>query len=174
MNKKEQYDNEIIGLFREHSGVMLGSLIRRGVPRQAAEEIVNDVFVALRLRWDRLRHENYMGYAYTIATHESTKWWRKDQEHEQHRHHGDIDVPDGRDEYQEIINRIYIDQVLQNLSPREREAVLHRFIKQRSVKETADDMGVSEGAVKGYTRNALQKLQEKADGQTTSSGEEEQ
>ncbi|MFJ4623030.1 hypothetical protein [Streptomyces sp. NPDC088812] len=54
MNEREQYDNEVIDLFREHSHVMLGSLIRRGIPRQVAEEIVNDVFAALRIRWHRL------------------------------------------------------------------------------------------------------------------------
>ncbi|MEU6379247.1 sigma-70 family RNA polymerase sigma factor [Streptomyces sp. NPDC046909] len=173
MSEREQYDNEVVDLFCEHRGVMEGFLIRRGVPRQVAEEIVNDVFAALRLRWDRLRHENCMAYAYRIATNECNKWWRQEGQHEERRLHGDFDVPDDRDEYQEIVNRIYLGQALQELSPRERETVLRRFINQRSVKETADDMGVSEGAVKGYTRDALRKLQEKADGQITSSGEEQ-
>jgi RNA polymerase sigma factor (sigma-70 family) len=174
VNEREQYDNEVIDLFREHSHVMLGSLIRRGIPRQVAEEIVNDVFAALRIRWHRLRNENYMAYAYRVAANECKRWWRQDGEHEQHRHHGDIDVPDDRDEYQEIINRIYLGQVLQELSPKERETLHHRFIKQMSVKEAAAAMGVSEGTVKGYTRDALRKLRAKADGQITKTGEEEQ
>ncbi|MEV7197355.1 hypothetical protein AB0N81_36975 [Streptomyces sp. NPDC093510] len=68
MNEKEQYDNEVIDLFREHGGVMEGFLIRRGIPRQIAEEIVNDVFAGLRLHWHRLRDGNRMSYAYRIAT----------------------------------------------------------------------------------------------------------
>ncbi|MFI6644581.1 RNA polymerase sigma factor [Streptomyces sp. NPDC050504] len=174
MSEKEQYDNEVIDLFREHSGVMLGSLIRRGVPHPVAEEIVNDVFTALRIHWDRLRGENHMAYAYRIAANECKKWWRQEGEPEQRRYYGDLDVPDDRDEYQEIIDRIYLGQALQGLSPRERQTVHLRFIRQKSVKEAADDMGVSEGAVKGYTRDALRKLRERADRQITKSGEEEQ
>ncbi|MFJ4623028.1 RNA polymerase sigma factor [Streptomyces sp. NPDC088812] len=121
-----------------------------------------------------VRNENYMAYAYRVAANECKRWWRQDGEHEQHRHHGDIDVPDDRDEYQEIINRIYLGQVLQELSPKERETLHHRFIKQMSVKEAAAAMGVSEGTVKGYTRDALRKLRAKADGQITKTGEEEQ
>ncbi|MFZ3552457.1 RNA polymerase sigma factor, partial [Streptomyces sp. 4.24] len=86
MNQREEYDNEIIDLFCAHKGVMEGFLIRRGIPRQVAEEIVNDVFASLRLRWDRLRGENYMAYAYRIATNECNKWWRQEGQHEQFRH----------------------------------------------------------------------------------------
>jgi RNA polymerase sigma factor (sigma-70 family) len=172
--EKEQYDNEVIDLFREHGGVMEGFLIRRGIPRQVAEEIVNDAFAGLRRHWHRLRDDdNPMRYAYRIAINECSKWWRQEGVHEQRRHRGVYDVPDDRDEYQEAVNRIYLGQALQELSPREREAVHLRFIRQRSVKETANDMGVSEGAVKGYTRDALRKLRDRADEQINRSGEEE-
>ncbi|MFJ9893603.1 RNA polymerase sigma factor [Streptomyces sp. NPDC091280] len=173
MNEKEQYDNEVIDLFREHRGTFETFLLRRRIPPPVAEEIVNDIFVALRLHWHRLRNQNVLAYAYTMAKNECRAWWRQEGKYEQLRVHGDVDVPDDRDEYQKIINRIYLGQALQELSPREREAIQIRFIKQKSVKEAADDMGVSGGAVKGYTRDALRKLRERADGQIGRSGEEE-
>ncbi|WP_079054228.1 RNA polymerase sigma factor [Streptomyces graminilatus] len=171
---KELYDNEIIDLYREHSPVMLGWLIRRKIPRPVAEEIVNDVFVAVRRRWPYIREGSPVSYAYKIAKNECATWWSKNKKEENNRHFGEIDEIADHDKINELITHIALAEAIKDLSPREQQVIRLRFFKRLSVRETAEAMGVSEGSVKGYTHTAINKLREKVDPDYNNSGEEEQ
>ena len=58
----------------------------------------------------------------------------------------------------DVGERILVQQVLSGLSPRQRTAVLLRFLEDLSVEETSELMGCSQGTVKKLTARALVEL----------------
>lgn len=67
----------------------------------------------------------------------------------------------GTDVSTQVVDRMALREALATLSEREREAVVLRVQWQLSTAETAEIMGVSNGAVKGYTHHGLRKLKER-------------
>ncbi|MFH9069044.1 RNA polymerase sigma factor [Streptomyces alboflavus] len=171
-NLKDLYDNEVIDLFRGNYSIMLGSLIRRGVPKPIAEEIVNDTFAAVRRRWPKIRGGRPLNYAYVIAQNESKKWWHQKQKEDNHLYHGECDAQCERDEINEIINRLTLKQAIADLSPREQEVIQLRFFEQLTVKESAEKLGISEGSIKSYTHTAINRLRKQVDLDCKGNGEE--
>ncbi|MFJ6667635.1 RNA polymerase sigma factor [Streptomyces sp. NPDC091383] len=174
MNDWQQFDNEILDLYKQHHNALRGSLLRRGIPHPVADEIVNDVFAAVRRRWPAVRDGFKIGYAYRIAANESAKWWGRHAEEEKHRDRDGAEPADDRDEYLRILNQVVIAQAMKELTPREREVIHLRFYKELSVEETAGALGLSTGSVKSYTHAAKAKLRARLNELDTTFGEEEQ
>jgi RNA polymerase sigma factor (sigma-70 family) len=70
----------------------------------------------------------------------------------------ETELSDGRDDYSAIIDSLAVAAAMKSLSPRLQEVIELRFIKQLSVRETAEELGISEGTVKGYTSDAVKQL----------------
>ncbi|MFI1953115.1 RNA polymerase sigma factor [Streptomyces xinghaiensis] len=174
MSNRQQFDDEVVDLYTQHHRAMRGSLLRRGIPHPVADEIVNDVFAAVRRRWPDIRDDFSIGYAYRIATNECSKWWAQSTREETHRSRNDSELADERDEYLHILNRVVITQAMKDLTPREREVIHLRFYEQLSVGETAEALKLSTGSVKSYTHMAKIKLRAKLNELDNEYGEEEQ
>ncbi len=52
-------------------------------------------------------------------------------------------------------------ELVEALPPDQRRVVMQRFVNQKSIREIADDLGRSEGAVKQLQLRALESLREK-------------
>ncbi|MFJ2407458.1 RNA polymerase sigma factor [Streptomyces xanthochromogenes] len=154
---KEKYDNEVIELYRVNSKAMLGSLVRRGIPRPVAEEYVNDAFVATRRAWGRIRSGKPLAYAYEVVNNLCAKYWAVVANAPEDPW-PDTDPPDTRDDYREIIDSLTVKGALESLPTRLQEVIELRFMKELSVRETAQELGLSEGAIKRYTSDAIKKL----------------
>ncbi|WP_331760976.1 sigma-70 family RNA polymerase sigma factor [Streptomyces anulatus] len=174
MNDRQQFDDEVVDLYTQHHGAMRGSLLRRGIPHPVVDEIVNDVFVAVRRRWPHIRDNFSIGYAYKIAANECAKWWSQNTKEEKFRDRNEGDFADERDEYLQILNRVMINQAMKDLTPREQEVIHLRFYKQLSVEEAAEFLQLSTGSVKSYTHTAKIKLRAKLNELDNEIGEEEQ
>lgn len=117
--------------------------------RHAAEDLVQETLVRVYVKWARVGGEQPASYARRVLANLHTDRWRRtrrevlvDQPH---------DIPAGSVDA-EVVDVI---RALQALGPRERESVVLRHYLDLSEKQTAETMGVSIGAVKGYTSRGL-------------------
>ncbi|MGX1886796.1 RNA polymerase sigma factor [Streptomyces sp. NPDC055287] len=174
MSTREFHDNEVIALFRLHSGAMLGSLMRKGIPPQAAEEIVNDVFAVVRRKWPQVRDGKPLSYAYRVADRLCARHWRTSLEEEKHLHFGEVEVADKRDEFEALMTKLSLFEAVRSLPRQQREVVRLRYLSEFSTRETAEKMGLSEGSVKSHLSDAIKALRSKVDGGDADEGREAQ
>jgi RNA polymerase sigma factor (sigma-70 family) len=151
-------------LFRRHYAplvrlavVMLGS-------REAAEDAVQEAFVALHRHLPSLRNpESAEAYLRSAVLNCSRSWVRRQvtqraarplmpvREHYQ----SPEDTAVGRDQVGSVV------AVMRTLARRQREVLACRFVLELSVAETAQLLEISEGSVKAHTHRGLQALQQR-------------
>jgi RNA polymerase sigma-70 factor (ECF subfamily) len=132
---------------------------RRGAA--GAEDIVQQAFEKVWQR--RLRPAeigNIDAYVQTAVRHET---WRElaRARTDRERYGGDpTDVDDGPggSPADQVLDRVTLRRCLDRLPRREREAVVLRMVWDLSVREAAESMGVSDGAVKRYCADGLHRL----------------
>ena len=115
---------------------------------ESAEEIVQDAFVKVYGRWNRLNQP--AGYLHIAVVNGARSELRK---REVRRRVGLLArpaAPPGE--------RDYLIDALDRLSPRQRTALVLRFFAQMSERETADAMGVRPGTVKSLVSRGLAEL----------------
>jgi RNA polymerase sigma-70 factor (sigma-E family) len=128
--------------------------------RALAEDLLQEAFIKLALRWDRVRHDNPDGYVRTILYRDAVSAWRK------RRREVVLDVvpepqaPVAGPVVERLPERMALDDALAALTPRQRAVVVLRFYEDRSVMETADILGISDGTVKSQTHVALAHLRD--------------
>jgi len=151
-------------LFRRHylallrlGVVMLGS-------REAAEDAVQDAFVALHRHRSRLRDPDAAeAYLRSAVLNRCRSWVRRQvtqraprplmlvREHQE----SPEDTTLVRDEVGSLVT------VMRTLARRQREVLACRYVLELSVAETAQLLQISEGSVKAHTHRGLQALQQR-------------
>ena len=137
--------------------VMLGS-------REAAEDAVQEAFVALHRNWRSLRDpEAAEAYLRSAVLNCCRSWVRRQvtqraarplmlvREHQESAE----DTTVGRDEVGSLV------AVMRTLARRQREVLACRFVLELSVAETAQLLEISVGSVKAHTHRGLQVLQQR-------------
>lgn len=158
-------DPDFVSYVRSRQHALLRSAYLVCGDRALAEDLLQEAFIKLALRWDRVREDNPDGFVRTILYRDAISAWRK------HRRESVVDaVPEPVEqvaglEVDRVPERMALDDALASLSPRQRAIVVLRFYEDRSVLETADILGISDGTVKsqthvaiGHLRNALPDL----------------
>jgi RNA polymerase sigma-70 factor (sigma-E family) len=124
--------------------------------RQAAEDLVQEVYERVYVRWRRIRGapEPYARKALTNLV--ANRWRRRGRKPEVALTPGhDRPSPDRTDDF---AVRDHLLAVLQELPPRQRAVVVLRFYEDLTEAQTADTLGCSVGTVKSQTSRALDKL----------------
>jgi RNA polymerase sigma factor (sigma-70 family) len=151
-------------LFRRH----YAALLRLGVvmlgSREAAEDVVQDAFVALHRHRRSLRDpEVAEAYLRSAVLNGSRSWVRRQitqraprplmlaREH----HESPEDTTVSRHEVESLV------AVMRTLARRQRQVLACRYVLELSVAETAQLLQISEGAVKAHTHRALRALQQR-------------
>jgi len=135
-------DEVVIQLYLNHyrSLVRLATLLVRDEP--AAEELVQDCFIALHDGWHRRREEGKaLTYLKQAIVHRSRSVLRHQPRQ-----------PDGRLEGDTVIS------ALQNLPERQRQALILRYYADLPEAQIAEMMGISKGAVKSHTARGMSAL----------------
>lgn len=151
-------------LFRRHYAALLRLAVVMLGSREAAEDAVQDAFVALHRNWSSLRDpEAAEAYLRSAVLNGSRSWVRRQvtqraarplmlvREH----HESPEDTVVGRDEVGSLV------PVMRTLARRQREVLACRFLLDLSVAETAQLLKISEGSVKAHTHRGLHVLQQR-------------
>jgi RNA polymerase sigma factor (sigma-70 family) len=151
-------------LFRRH----YAALLRLGVvmlgSREAAEDAVQDAFVALHRHRSSLRDpEAAEAYLRSAVLNRCRSWVRRQvtqraprplllvREHQE----SPEETMVGRDEAGGLV------AAMRTLARRQREVLACRYVLELSVTETAQLLHISEGSVKAHTHRGLQVLQQR-------------
>ena len=126
--------------------------------RHQAEDLLQDVLVGMYLRWDRIR-ESPEAYARGALVNRANSHWRWRRRHREAplSAAGDPAAPEGDGH---LSGRAAIVRALGALSPRQRAAVVLRYLDDLPVTEVAGLLGCSEGAVKSHVARGLAKLRD--------------
>lgn len=134
-----------------------------------AEDLVQSVLTKLYVGWPSFRQAaNSEGYLRRMLVNalidESRRIWRR-------RERPMAQVPDlVAAEYGGIGDSGIVRQVVRDLPPRMRAAVVFRYFCDLSVAETAEALGCSEGTVKSQTAKALNRLRKALDQHRVAAG----
>lgn len=114
----------------------------------AAEDLVQETFVRVYVRWTRLRSGKPLAYARRVLSNLHTDSWRS-----RRREVLSHELPETAYASDPMTTELV--RALQRLSPRERECVVLRHYLDLSEKDTAATLGISVGTVKSYTARGL-------------------
>lgn len=124
---------------------------------QRAEDLVQEAFVKVALRWDRLRDGNPTAYARTIVARDHISWWRR------RRREVPVEEPWGAEAVSsDPDTALVVRRALLRLTPSQRAVVVLRHFDDLSVEETASILGVAPGTVKSQNAAALARLRDGA------------
>ena len=148
-------------LFRRHYPTLLRVAYAMLGTREAAEDAVQDAFVSLFRRWDRLRDpgtaDAYLRSAVLNRCRSGIRFLVRD------RSLRDLHVVPLHTEGSDTAAVVNEDARLVGLALRElprrpREVVACRYLLELSVAETAETLGISDGAVKRHAHRGLRAL----------------
>lgn len=152
-------DEAVTALYVAHyrSLVRLSALLLRDTA--AAEEVVQDAFVAMHGAWRRLRDpERAFAYLRQSVVNRSRSALRRRRTAEKY---APAPMPDAPSAEHGALGRLEHDEVitaLRSLPVRQREALVLRYYADLSEADIADTMGISRGAVKSHTSRGMAAL----------------
>lgn len=138
--------------------VRLSVLLVRDVG--TAEEVVQDAFIAVHRRWDKLHdHDRALAYLRQAVVNQSRSTLRHRMVVARHVARGPD--PELRDEPGEVVDRrAAVLEAMRALPQRQREVLALRYYLDLSEAEIADTLGISRGAVKSHASRGAAALRE--------------
>jgi RNA polymerase sigma-70 factor, ECF subfamily len=139
-----------------------GYVLRRVGRREEAEDVTSGVFhhALANIKSYEWRGVPFSAWLIRIAANAITDRWEKTS------HESDDPVPDELEDpaAEDIEQCAALSQLVQGLPDEQRRVVLLRFVEQKSIKEIAQEIRKTEGAVKQLQFRALTKLRAQMEG----------
>ena len=151
-------------LFRRHYASLLRLAVVMLGSREAAEDAVQEAFVAVYRNWRSLRDpDSAEAYLRSAVLNGCRSWVRRQVTQRAARplilveelHESPEDTTVGRDEIGSLV------AMMRNLPRRQREVLACRYVLELSIAETAQLLEISEGSVKTHAHRGLQSLQQR-------------
>lgn len=161
-------DDTVTGLYQSHYRklVRTAGLLLRDVP--AAEEVVQDAFVAMHGAWWRLRDpERALAYLRRTVVNRCRSALRRRGVEARYLPEPEPHVVSAEDSAISRLDRTAVVAALRRLPGRQREAVVLRYYGGLSEAEIASAMGVTKGAVKRHAARGLAALRRQLEGVCT-------
>lgn len=149
-------DEAVTQIYAAHyrSLVRLSALLVRDV--QAAEEIVQESFIAMHRAWRRLRDpDRALAYLRQAVVNRSRSWLRHRAVTEKHAPRPLPDAASAEDGAMTSLEHQAVLGALRTLPERQREVLVLRYYADLSEAEIAETIGVSRGAVKSHASRGL-------------------
>lgn len=127
----------------------------------AARELVQATLVKVYVRWSRVQPETATAYARRVLVNLAKDMWKQDgREIATDLSTPAMDTASVVDEPHRLVEGAALVQALRRLPGQQRAVVVLRYYCDRSVREVADLLGISEGAVKSASSRGLTALRE--------------
>ena len=153
---------QFVDLYERHFHRVYAYVARRASSRAEAEDVTSEVFehALTNLRKFEWRGVPFLAWLFRIAANALADRWRRASRDS---HEPPPDVPDGR-EAEEIERRAMLFQLVDRLPDAQRRVIEMRFVDQRSIREIAQALERSEGAIKQLQLRALETLRKHLEG----------
>lgn len=153
--------SDLLGtIMREHRDGLVSYAEKMLGDHGLAEDIVQETIIRAWRNIDRLAgmEGSVRGWLFTVTRHLVIDWVRKP-----HARREVVGVTYGEpasstDSAEAVHDALAVRPLLRRLSPEHRAVLVHVYLCDRSIKETAGILGVPTGTVKSRQHNALRKL----------------
>lgn len=152
-----EHDEEFVVFVGDNSARLLTAAWMLTGDPHTAEELVQEAFERVYLKWGRLRRGQPKAYARKVLINLHTDRWRK------RRKEILTDTPPESGGERES-RHIDLVRALQVLPPREREVVVLRHYLDQSEQATADALGIGLGTVKASGSRGLSRMRSLLEG----------
>ncbi|WP_235032607.1 sigma-70 family RNA polymerase sigma factor [Actinacidiphila yanglinensis] len=151
-------------LVREHRDGLVSYAERMLNDRGLAEDVVQETMIRAWRNIDRLTgmEGSLRSWLFTVTRHLVIDWVRKPHARKEIVGVTYVDAATARDETETVRHAMVVRPLLQRLSPEHRAVLVHIYLRDRTIQETADILGVPAGTVKSRQHNALRKLRHAA------------
>jgi len=151
----------ILDLYKEHYEALVRLACAVVSDDAAAEEIVQDTFLAVLSRgWQLRDEEKALAYLRRAIVNRSRSVLRRRVVIGKHVPRQAPDMPSAEHGALTLLERDAVVSALRELSGRQREAIVLRYYAGLSEAETASAMGISQGSVKSHVSRAMVSLRE--------------
>ena len=151
-------------MFRRHYAALLRLAVVMVGDRGAAEDAVQDAFVALHRNLPKLRDpEAAEAYVRSAVLNRCRSWVRRKATQRAKKPLLLVQASPSKSPEETVVARDEVGSLvtaMRTLPRRQREALACRFVLELSVAETAELLDISEGSVKTHTHRGLQALQQ--------------
>jgi RNA polymerase sigma-70 factor (sigma-E family) len=117
-----------------------------------AEDLVQTALAQAAKHWERI-HTSPEAYVRRAMYHQNISWWRRRRFAET-----PLESYDAPAAAADPTLRLTLEQALRRLTPRQRTVLVLRYFEDLTEVQTAAELGISSGAVKSMSRQALQRL----------------
>ncbi|MEW2512996.1 sigma-70 family RNA polymerase sigma factor [Streptomyces sp. NPDC046870] len=153
--------SDLLGtITREHRDGLVSYAEKMLGDHGLAEDIVQEAIIRAWRNIDRLvgMEGSVRGWLFTVTRHLVIDWVRKP--HARREVIGDNynDPVSGTDGTEAVHDALVVKPLLRRLSPEHRAVLVHIYLCDRTIQETAGILGVPAGTVKSRQHNALRKL----------------
>jgi RNA polymerase sigma-70 factor (ECF subfamily) len=152
---------QFVALYERYVDRVYAFVSRRAPDRATAEDVTSEVFQHALAHLDRFewRGVPFAAWLFRIATNALADRWRR----EGGRPTDPLaDVPD-TGEFEQIERRVLLWQLVRRLPDAQRRVIEMRFTEEKSIRQIAQVLGRSEGAVKQLQLRALENLRKGMD-----------
>src|SRR5689334_1002436 len=117
-----------------------------------AEDLVQAALVQAAKHWERI-HTSPEAYVRRAMYHQNISWWRRRKVAET-----SLESYDAPAAAVDPTLRLSLEQALRRLTPRQRTVLVLRYFEDLTEVQTASALGISSGAVKSMSRDALRQI----------------
>ena len=152
-------------LYEIHFERIYAFIARRVSDRQTAEDLTSDVFhkALANLRSYEFRGAPFGAWLIRIAANVMADQFKR-AAREVSVEPGELPEPSTQPDMEAIEHRARLFRLVEELPQDQRRVTIQRFVEQKSIREIAQELGRSEGAVKQLQLRALQSLRAQMEG----------
>lgn len=147
-------------IMREHRDGLVAYAEKMLGDRGLAEDVVQEAVIRAWRNTDRLlgTEGSVRGWLFTVTRHLVIDWVRKPHARREVTGAAYSDPPSAGDGTDAVDDVLVAKPLLRRLSPEHRAVLVHIYLCDRTIQETAGILGVPAGTVKSRKHNALRKL----------------
>jgi RNA polymerase sigma-70 factor (ECF subfamily) len=144
-------------LYEQNFPRIYSFIARRVATREEAQDLTAEVFhqALASIRSFKWQGAPFIAWLYGIAANVLSKHWHKQDKHAHQ------EITDLSSAGEEIERSVMLGQLVEALLPDQRHVILRRFVDQKSIREIAQELGRSEGAIKQLQLRALENLRDR-------------